>query len=164
MVTIITGKMNSGKTTRIKNIFEHTEEGDGFISRKIMIGTDVYGFNAIRLSDGFEFPFMIHERYYYDESIFSDDTGFAYIYEIGPYKVLKYAIEFIDGTYLKLIEKMISPLYFDEVGLLEVKGLGYAKHILSALNNKLDIIITAREDLILDIIEFFDITKYEIRR
>ena len=164
MVTIITGKMNSGKTTKIKEYYDRHLQGDGFISRKIMIGTDVYGFNAIRLSDGFEFPFMIHERYYYDQNVFTDDTDFQYVYEIGPYKVLQSAMAFIDDMMTQCITDKINPLYFDEVGVLEIKGLGFATHIQAALDNGIEIIITTREDLILDIVECFSIKNYKIRR
>ena len=163
MINIIIGKINSGKTTRMTQFYNKHPHGDGFISRKIMIGTDVYGFNAIRLSDKFEIPFMIHERYYFEnEKISYEDEDIKYDYKIGPYHVLSSGIEFIEDTYINIFKKNVNPVFFDEVGKLELDELGYYKYIYKAISLNKDVFITVREDLLLDIIEKFKITKYEI--
>lgn len=163
MVRIVTGKINSGKTTRIETIYHKNNLGDGFISKKIMIGSDVYGFKAKRLSDGYETMFMLHDRYYSKNDIIIDfDEESKYDYEIGPYKVLTKAISLIDNTYKNLIDDSISPLYFDEVGKLELNGLGFYQHIKKALLKNLDIYMVVREDLIDEVIRKFDITEYLI--
>ncbi|XMB72124.1 nucleoside-triphosphatase [Mycoplasmatota bacterium WC30] len=163
MTIIVTGKINSGKTSRLKKIYDQNQIGDGIISKKIMIDTDVYGFNGIRLSDNFEFPFMIHERYYFkNDSISYEDKNIESVYSIGPYKVLKSGIDFIDKTYMELLDKSISPLFFDEVGKLELSGKGYYTHIKEAVENKIDIFITIRDDLIIDFIEKLHIIDYQI--
>jgi hypothetical protein len=64
VVKIITGKINSAKTTRIKNYYLKHKTGDGIISRKVMIDKNVFGYNAVRLSDNLEFPLMIHDTFY----------------------------------------------------------------------------------------------------
>ncbi|MCK5732522.1 MAG: hypothetical protein KAH13_05860 [Tenericutes bacterium] len=163
MIKFITGKINSGKTTRMIQFHNEHPTGDGFISRKIMIGTDVYGFNAVRLSDKFEIPFMIHERYYFEnEKISYDDENIKYEYKIGPYHVLSSGIEFIENTYTDIFKRNVSSIFFDEVGKLELNGLGYFKYIDKAIALEKDVYMTAREDLLLDIIEKFSIKKYEI--
>lgn len=163
MVRIVTGKINSGKTTKLESIYRKTDQGDGFISKKIMIGTDVYGFKAKRLSDGYETMFMLHERYYAKDNLieYQDDDS-AYKYEIGPYKVLTKALDVIDETYTQLIEEEVSPLYFDEVGKLEVNDLGYAKYISLAISRNIDVYLVIREDLINMIVKKFDIKEYSI--
>ncbi len=163
MIKFITGKINSGKTTRMIQFHSKHQLGDGFISRKIMIGTDVYGFNAVRLSDKFEIPFMIHERYYFEgEKISYEDEFIKYEYKIGPYHVLSSGIEFIENTYNEIFKKNVNPVFFDEVGKLELNGLGYFKHIDKAIALKKDVYMTVREDLLLDVLEKFNIEKYEI--
>ena len=156
MVRIITGKINSGKTSKIKEIFNKTKNGDGFIAKKIMIGTNVYGFNAIRLSNNYEFPFMIHDRY----NLETNQDNFVYV--IGPYKIYKKSIEYIDKTSKALLDNLVTPLYFDEVGKLELSNQGYSQYIQKAISKNLDIYLTVREDLIIDIITKFKIKKYEI--
>ncbi len=165
MVKIITGKINSGKTTKLESIFHKNNLGDGFISKKIMIGTDVFGFKAKRLSDGYETMFMLHNRYFFEDKIISiTDDDLTYDYEIGPYKVLSKALKVIDETYKNLINDSVSPLYFDEVGKLEISGLGYARYIEKAMENNIDVYLVVREDLIDSIVRKFDIKEYLIVR
>lgn len=163
MVRIVTGKINSGKTTKIESIYKKNNLGDGIISKKIMIGTDVYGFKARRLSDGYETMFMLHERYYSKTNIIVDsDLNAMYDYEIGPYKVLSDALKMIDETYTTLLNDLTSPIYFDEVGKLELNNLGFSKYIKEAISKKLDIYMVIREDLIDGIVRKYDITEYLI--
>jgi len=163
VIKIVTGKINSGKTSRLKEIYKANQIGDGIISKKIMIDTDVYGFNGIRLSDNFEFPFMIHERYYFQNDLITyEDNSIESVYSIGPYKVLKSGMDFIDKTYNDLLDKSVTPLFFDEVGKLELSGKGYYKHLKRAIDNNVDILIAIREDLVIDLIEKFCIKEYQI--
>lgn len=160
MITIITGKINTGKTTKIKHFYETTLKGDGILSRKIMLEDRVYGFNGIRLSTNFEFLLMIHDQFSSNKKDVDDIFEFAY--DIGPYHILKNGLEYIDQAYQEIISNHISPVYFDEVGVLEVQGLGFADYIKQALQHNLDIVMTVREDLVSSIIQTFHINKYEV--
>ena len=49
MITIVTGKINEGKTTLLKQIYDDRKQGDGFVSIKKMDGTRVQSFIATKL-------------------------------------------------------------------------------------------------------------------
>lgn len=160
MITIITGKINSGKTTNIITHFELNRVGDGIISRKIMIEDRVYGFNGVRLSTNYEFLMMIHDQFSNPNP--NIDAIFKYAYDIGPYHVLQNGLDYIDIAYHDIISNHISPVFFDEVGMLELQDLGFATYINQALENDLDIVMTVREDLISKITQKFSIENFEI--
>jgi len=160
VVWIVTGKIDSGKTTRLKEIHRLLGAGDGLIAKKYMTGNDVFGFNIQVLSTGQEFPFMIHERQL--RKLPAIDTNKVFSERIGPYRIYKESLDFITRFYQSLIEAGTSPLFFDEVGKLEISGKGYYLSIIEALNKNLDIYMTIREDLIDEVMLRFDISEYEI--
>ncbi len=156
MVNIITGKINSGKTTKIIELYHELNKGNGIVSKKYMIGKDVYGFNAVQLSDNLEYPFMIHKKQIKSELLSS------FIYNIGPYYVFDEAISKIEYFFNNLIKNKVQPIYFDEVGMLELEERGFYKLIKLAISSDLDIYMTAREDLVDRIIKKFEVKKYQI--
>ncbi len=162
-VNIVTGKMNSGKTTRIKQLYQAHQKGEGIVSRKIMIDRDVFGYYAQRLSDNFEFPLMIHEKYfdrsiYVERSFSSRSIGET----IGPYKIYKKALKAINDILHHAIKQGKSPIYLDEVGMLELRDKGFAPIIRFAIKHDIDLVMTIREDLIESVMQHFHIQNYDI--
>lgn len=157
MVNIITGRINSGKTTKIKALYNQLNRGDGIISKKYMKGNDVYGFNIYLLEEASETPFMIHEK-----QITNEMDKAKFIYNIGPYWVYRKAIELINNYYDDLIQRKVQPLFFDEVGVLELNEKGFYNSINKAITSDLDIYLVTRDDLIEKIIKKFEITEYKI--
>ena len=163
MVKIITGKINSTKTTRIKNHYLTHKKGDGIISQKIMIDKNVFGYSAVRLSDNLEFPFMIHETFYKKDLHQNGDIFDNNICgQIGPYMIYQKGIKKVNAVYKELFKKKVSPLYFDEIGKLEIQGSGFYKILKKAIKKDINLIITVREDLIEEIVDKLNISNYEI--
>ncbi len=160
MVRIVTGKIDSGKTTRLLEIYKLLGIGDGFIAKKYMTGTDVFGFNLVKLSTSQEYPYMIHDKQLRNLTGKKNEEVFAD--RIGPYRIYKESLALINNFYEGLIDSDISPLYFDEVGKLEISGKGYYQSIKDALDKNIDIYMTIREDLIEEVMLVFDISEYEI--
>ncbi len=123
-----------------------------------MIGKDVFGFNALVLKDETEYPYLIHINQLSDFQI--DD--FVFLYNIGPYLVYKTTIELIDQMYETWIKENVTPLYFDEVGKLELSGKGFHCALKGALEKNLDVYMTVRDDLIEAVLEKFEIKEYEL--
>lgn len=76
MIKIVTGKINSQKTTRMMDLYLKDRKGDGFISQKIMNDQKVYGYHAMKLSSREKRLLMIHKDFYLSE--------FFCIEKIGP--------------------------------------------------------------------------------
>ena len=160
MITIITGKINSGKTTKISLRYKSDSLGDGILSKKIMIEDKVYGFHGVRLANDFEFLFMIHKQFANQNQ--NQDEVFDVAYDIGPYHVLTNALQYIDETYEFILSNHISPVYFDEVGVLELQDKGFAKYIQRAIQQESDVIMTVRKDLISKVVKKFNIEQYDL--
>ena len=163
MVKIITGKINSTKTTKIKNHYLKYKTGDGIISKKVMIDKNVFGYTAVRLSDNLEFPLMIHDTFY-KKGLYQNDEIFDknICGQIGPYKIYQKGMKKVNAIYKELFKNKISPLYFDEIGKLEIQGSGFYKILKKAIKKDINLIITVREDLIEEIVDKLNISNYEI--
>jgi len=157
VVHIVIGKMNSGKTTRMKELYEKTHLGNGIVSKKYMIGSDVFGFNAYVLKDGTEFPYLLHEK-----QTQGFDEGVDFQGKIGPYLIYHAAEKRINSLYKHWIEEGVSPLYFDEVGKLELSHRGFSKQIQTALEAGIDVFLSVREDLVEKVLSHFAIKEYQI--
>ncbi|MBN2300415.1 MAG: hypothetical protein JXC31_04410 [Acholeplasmataceae bacterium] len=149
MITIVTGKINEGKTTTLKAHYHEHKKGDGFISEKKMADQKVHSYTSIRLSTQEHKLLMLHE-YYYSES-------FASAGKIGPYFINLFTLDWIEKSISKMIEERIEPIYLDEIGILEIKGYGYDRILRKMIDSKLDLIISAREDLFQSIIQTYEL-------
>ena len=153
MVHIVTGDKNSGKTTKIKEIYAG-HGGDGFISNKVIQNGVLYGYNLTRLSTGESMPFIYENRYapahlkdilknirftFYRPAF---DTAYNWIHEILRY-----------GD---------SPIYIDEVGQLELNKKGFYAIIKDVVNTNKDIYIAIRASYLTEFLEAFNITEYDL--
>lgn len=154
MVKIVTGKMNQGKTTRLHHHYLQRLEGDGFLSIKHMDKDKVHHYDLLHLKSNEKIPFIIHENFF---------SGHGKIcFKIGPYLFYDQAFDYIEKEINTMIKDNISPVYFDEVGMLEVDKRGFYQAIKACLNKDLDVYMSIREDLIDKVMEAFSIQEYEV--
>lgn len=153
MVTIVTGRINSGKTTTMLNRYEATHLGDGFVALKIMQGSSVYGYDLKQLC-GQTHHWMIHQSHYQNQ--FEDYAKF------GPYLINLATLTTINDIVNGLVAKHVSPIYFDEVGVLELNGGGFHNAIAKILAANLDLVVAVRQDLVKPFIAHFKIKDYEL--
>jgi nucleoside-triphosphatase THEP1 len=146
--------MNQGKTTRLYHHYLERLEGDGFLSIKYMDKDNVHHYDLLHLNSNQKIPFIIHENFF---------SGHEKIrFKIGPYLFYDDAFKFIEQEINTIIKNNISPVYFDEVGMLEVDKNGFYQVIKACLENDLDVYMTVREDLIDRVMEAFSIQEYEV--
>lgn len=153
MVTIVTGKINSGKTTKMLNCYEATHKGDGFVAIKIMQGNSVFGYDLKHLC-GKTYHWMIHQNHYQGQ--FEDEATF------GPYHINLATLAIVSGIVKDLVTRRISPIYIDEVGVLELNGGGFHNLISEVLAARLDLVLAIREDLVKPFLAHFQIKDYEL--
>lgn len=154
MITIVTGKMNEGKTTALKKLYHDQKKGDGFISEKRMADQRVHSFTSVRLSSQEQKVLMLHE-YFYSESFVS--AG-----KIGPYFINLFTMDWIEKSILKMIENHIEPIYLDEIGVLELRGYGYDRIFRKMVDSGLDLFISVREDLVSQVIDTYELKDVKI--
>ena len=149
MVKIVTGKMNQGKTTRLYHHYLERLEGDGFLAIKHMDKGKVHHYDLLHLKTNQKTLFIIHENFF---------SGHDKIrFRIGPYLFYDHAFNYIDNQVQLIIKNKISPVYFDEVGMLEVQKKGYYKAIQACLKSDLDIYMAIREDLVDKVMNVFSV-------
>jgi len=154
MVTIITGSINSGKTTFVKDIYEKTKTGDGFVSIKIMSGNKVKGFDVLQLSTGDKQSFI--------RIVGSEPLGWAENCRIGQYTVSENAVNWVAGHIEELIRNEISPIFLDEVGDLEIDGKCFFMSLKRMVESGLDLYLSVRDKNLVSIIDGFGINNAKI--
>lgn len=154
MVKIVTGKINSYKTTRLKKYYDMTKIGDGFIALKTMKDNLVYKYDLIQLSNGEVIPFIIRDTF--------DDLKKEVLYQLGPYHFYKEAFEIVEEKIEEFIIKGIEPIFLDEISLLELNDLGFSQVLKRLLDKKIDLCLVIREDLLDKVLTKFKIKNYEI--
>ncbi|MDA3931518.1 MAG: hypothetical protein PF513_02140 [Tenericutes bacterium] len=154
MVKIVTGKINSYKSTRLQVYYEDTLLGDGFIAKKHMIDNLVHSYDLVKLSTKETTPYIIRDDFY---------NGISDIkYVIGPYYMLASAIEYVEKEIEKMIQQKVSPIFLDEISLLELSEKGFYSILKKLLLLNIDLCIVVREDLLEKVLEKFSIKNYEI--
>ena len=140
MITIVTGKINEGKSTLLKQLYHDHKKGDGFVSVKRMDGPKVHSFTATRLSTLEQKVLLLHE-YYYSESFVS--AG-----KMGPYFINLFTLSWIEKSIEQMIEDKVEPIFLDEVGMFEIRGYGYDRILRKMIDSHLDIIFTTRTEFL----------------
>lgn len=154
MIYIVTGSINSGKTTKLLSIYKELKTGDGFILPKVYIQGNYAGQQIIRLSTGVNKPFSFkkeyvpvcwNEKHCYDVYSFSQE-GFDFAYSIAQ----------------DIIHSYISPVFIDEIGPLELQEKGFFQLLSQLLIGNDTIYISVRETHLERIVEKFHIKDYRI--
>jgi len=154
MLNIVTGRINSSKTTKIADIFNTLKLGDGFISIKNMNDSIVHSYDALQLSTNEKKLLIIRDVY--------SNPNFVKCCQIGPYLFNKDTVKYIENTLRVLMENQVSPIFLDEIGLLELDDLCFHNVFIELLESDLELYVTIRKDLLTKVIEKYKIDKYNL--
>ena len=154
MVTIITGPLNSGKTTRMVEEYRNIARGDGFVSLKRMNGTVVEGFDLMRLSTGEERAFI--------RRIGSEPKNWAENCKLGPYTFSDDAVRWAAMQISGFISNDNFPVYLDEIGIMELSGNCFYTIVKKIVISGGDAYISVRDESIEAVIEKFEISGAKI--
>lgn len=149
MIHMVTGKINSGKTTRMLNMYRNIGRGDGYVSIKHMKDDQVHSYELMRLTTKEKRLLVLREDYLSDDWV----EGC----KIGPYSFSKNALDDVHNTMLSLLEQKISPLFLDEVGQLELQGKAFYRTFKQLVKKADELYVTVREDNIQDIVRTFEL-------
>jgi len=154
VIHFITGKINSLKTTRLIGLYHAKQKGDGFVMIKEMVDNKVKNYQLMHLSTNEKNLLVVREEDKADDFIVDC--------QIGPYLFDKNVLSKAKAIIDQLIKDNVSPLYLDEVGILELQGQGFFSIMEQIVSSKLDAYIVVRSDLVLKVVEKFHIKEYEI--
>ena len=156
MINIITGKINSFKTTRIKELFEKDCCGQGFVSLKTMEEGKVLFYEFENLQAKTKQIGIINTANY--------PNHFTNYETLGPYAFDLDCLQEMTHHLEKWIEQKIEPIYLDEIGLLEVNKLFFYPILKRIVQEDIETYITVRSSLVEEVVEVFGLTNYTIMK
>lgn len=154
MVNIITGKINSGKSTVISQLYNERQVGDGFVSVKRMQQNKVHSYEIMKLSDKSSRLLVIRAEYV--------DRDVLVACEIGPYLFLKKTLDYVESEIEKMIQNNISPIYLDEIGELELYDQCFDGIFKKILKANVECYITVRSNLVQKVIDKYNLVETNI--
>jgi len=152
-VTIITGGIDSGKTSWCAGKYR-LENMDGILSLKVLSCGKRVGYNIERITTGETFAFARTKDFL--------PKGWNEAYSYGMFSFSREAFEMV-SLWFRSFSESIDTVVIDEVGPLELKGLGFFRQVKSVLENNekfKKIYIVVRRGLVEKVCLKFNIKKY----
>lgn len=153
MINIITGAVNSGKTTKLIDIFNNIGRGDGFFNRKIYIDNHYIGQEIVGMQSGIK-------RLWSNRELQIGESQQVFSYK--KYNFYKEGLEFAENIITIILESGIEPIYIDEIGPLELQEKGFHKLFKECLESGKELYVVVRESCVKDVIKKYGIQKYQI--
>lgn len=152
MINIITGSVNSGKSTKLVNIYKSLGKGDGFFNRKIYNGNCYIGQEIVRMSNGESMLWSLKGKL---PDCWQEECG----YEIYSFSMaaLKFAEQIINS--LLALEE---PIFIDEIGPLELQNKGFHDLFKKCLILNKELYVVIRESCLKIILYKYNIKNYKI--
>jgi len=150
VIYFITGPVNSGKTTRMLNIYASQNKGDGFYLKKVYKGPYYAGQRIVRLSTNFSLPFSYIDHY--------EPANWDQACRYKNYSFSLSAIAFARSV----AASRANPFFIDELGPLELCGEGFYDITLELIKSTTDLYAVVRAECLFAIIKKFDIKNYSI--
>ena len=150
MARIITGDIHSGKSTRFLELYIQGNGDVGLYAKKLYASDHtIVGYSLLLLPLMEEIPFICLK-----ESV----SGNEDYYMQGRFAFWKDA--FKKGEEYILGCPPEKAVWIDEVGGLELKGLGFDFLLRSLLNSKRDVTFTVRSSLLPEVLGRYNIKEY----
>lgn len=153
MIYIITGDINSGKSTYLLSLFYKNNMGDGFYNRKLFADSSYIGQEVIHLSTGNTCPFSYRSDYIRE--------GWDELFTYQDYSFSHSGLLFCRD----IINNMLNnnqPAYIDEIGPLELQEQGLYDDFRRLLQTKKDIYVVIRNRCLSEVLYKFEIKQYII--
>ncbi|NLM16944.1 MAG: hypothetical protein GX221_04435 [Candidatus Riflebacteria bacterium] len=146
MIRIITGPVNSGKTSYLRGCFEKRPEVRGFLSVKTRDNEQNHiGYDLLDLHTGKSCPFIRKPEFLI--------SGWQEANRIGErYSFSSEGFVFARDIFERALKEQARAFCLDEVGKLELQGDGFAQLLEELLNSSIqEKILVIRESLLTDI-------------
>jgi nucleoside-triphosphatase THEP1 len=152
MIYLITGGINSGKTTKMQELFKQNPQGDGFVCPKVFDNGRFIRYDIRHLQSGKTLPFV-----YPADSIPENwDEQLRY----GKFTFSAQAFSFADTIADQSVRNHISPFFLDEIGPLELDlHEGFYAMFRKILFQDIDLYVSIRKSRINDLTDYSDMEK-----
>lgn len=155
MIYILTGPINTGKTSWLIDDFKKRSNADGFACRKVRVNGEHIGYELVHLKTGETCQFI--------RKIAHIPEDWNEAFRLGVhYSFNKEGAAFAQKITDEALNSKIDFFYLDEVAHLELKGQGFADILKRVLAARIDMLLVVREALVEKITKTFGIKEYEV--
>ena len=155
MIKIITGPINSGKSSWLLNDYKLKTNADGFACVKVRKNNEHIGYELVHLKTGEKCQFIRKIDYI--------PENWNEVFRLGMhYSFNKEGFNLAQKITDEALKNGVDCFYIDEVAHLEIKGQGFADILKRVLESRIDLVLVVREALVEKICEAFHITSYEL--
>lgn len=156
MIEIITGEINTGKSTRLKKDFSAHSGADGFVCSKFFVDDVHAGYDLVHLPTNDSCAFIRKVEFMPD--CWNEATRI-----MDNFTFSKEGFEFAKKIADNAILNNISRFYIDEIGHLELNGEGFYNMVNKLLTvPNLTLVFIVRRRLLEQTIALFKIKDYII--
>ncbi len=154
MINVITGETNSGKSSKFIHLFNNESDAIGLLSKKLYDNNkNIIGYNLVMLPNNVECAFIILK-----EEV-NPAEHHLYLFQ-GRFAFLKSS--FTIGEEYIMSHLHNHSVWIDEVGSLELKGLGYDNLIKTLISNNINLTITTKRNLLEKVCERYGIEEHNL--
>ena len=159
MIRIITGPVDSGKTTRMLELYRMAGPGTagGFISRKLFRDGSFTGYEISRLSDGESRLLAVLANGDHGEAAVLTPDCFQFSRFIFFNDAFRFGESVIEALQQ---DPGITDLFLDEIGPLELEGKGFAQLLDRLDKQKMNLCLGIRSDCLAAAVERFGLSPY----
>lgn len=158
MITIITGSVNSGKTSWLLTDAAKFNNAEGFICVKIFENEVHIGYDLVSPAQTESVAFI--RRTDFLPAIWNEVENIA-----NTYSFSREGFEFAESAVCRAVAPgNQARFYLDEAGHLEISGRGFAPMLKRLLCAKVDLVVVVRESLLAKFLEAYSVTDYELIR
>lgn len=155
MIYLITGDINTGKTTQMLELFKEHPRGDGFVCPKVFENKQFVRYDIRHLQSGHSMPFV----YPVDSVPENWNEQIRY----GKYTFSRQAFSFAESITRKCLKNHTFPFFLDEIGPLELDfHEGFYSILKKILSQDIDLYISIRKSRMNDLTDYLDIEKAHI--
>ncbi len=146
-IHIVSAPKHSGKTTKLLQWSAQRNDVFGIL-------TPIENGNRIFMNAHTKEPFCM-------EAI-ADETD---VIEVGKYRFSKASFDKASAILLAALKQEKGYIIVDEIGPLELRGLGFSatvKALLEDKKNRLQIVLVVREELLQKVVDYFNLERFDI--
>ena len=153
MINIITGKVNSGKSSKLIEIYKTLGKGDGFFNRKIFRNGCCIGQEIVQISSSESRTWSLKDTVqdYLNQDCSNETYSFS---EEG--------LKFAEKITNLLLMSETDIIYIDEIGPLELQEKGFHNLFRRCIESKKELYVVIREECLKAVLGKYNITDYKI--
>jgi len=152
MVTLVTGPVQSGKSTTLQKLADTYPMAGGFCCPKQIQNGEHIGYLIRSIATAESVPFAVLQT--------DKPVGWREVDTIGPWSFSETGFAFATSIIRDCWDRNRHPIFVDEIGPLELLDRGFATLFRKLLAGPTDLFAVVRHNLVDQVIEHFHIQQY----